>query len=52
LIEKSVQLGKKKADEKADGKSAFAELPKHKEEEALALITAKHTAEERAEPPK
>lgn len=47
LIEKSVELGKKKAEAQKPAEPAFIELPKHdsKQEEALALITAKHSAE-------
>ena len=46
LIEKSVQLGKKKAMAQKPTAPAFVEPPKdNKEEQALALITAKHSAE-------
>jgi hypothetical protein len=53
LIEKSVQLGKKKAEAHQPFEPVLvAETPKHdnKQEEALALITAKHSVEKTKEP--
>ena len=53
MIEKSVQLGKKKAEAHKKVEPAFvAEPPKHdnKQEEALALITAKSSVEKTKEP--